>query len=151
VTETTAGPAAVVGCQFCQTLNRVNLSRLADGPRCGGCERPLLLDRPVKVTDEEFEAVVRGTEIPVLVDFFADWCGPCKMMAPVLDDFARVRAGEVLVLKMNTDQNPVMPQRFGIRGIPTLIAFRDGREAGRQVGFANASVLETLAAARPGQ
>ena len=86
----------------------------------------------------------------MVVDFYADWCGPCRMMAPTLDDFARSRAGEVLVLKLNTDQNPVTPQRFGIRGIPTLIAFHRGQETGRNVGVTDAAQLVELAVPRPG-
>lgn len=148
--STRTGRTAVVPCSFCLTLNRVDLTRLADGPKCGGCDRPLRLDRPLQVGDAEFEKVVQGSDVPVLVDFHADWCGPCKMMAPVLDEFARDRAGAVLVLKLNTDQNPVVPQRFGIRGIPTLIAFHQGSETGRQVGLADATVLDALASGSSG-
>lgn len=136
---------AVIRCPLCTALNQVDLTRVADGPKCGECARPLLLDRPIKVTDQDFERVLAGTEVPVVVDFYADWCGPCKAMAPILDDFARDRAGTLLVLKLNTDQNPVTPQRFGIRGIPTLIAFRHGRETGREVGLVPAGRLAALA------
>ncbi|HEX5632122.1 MAG TPA: thioredoxin, partial [Gemmatimonadales bacterium] len=128
---------AVVRCPFCDTANRVDLARLADGPKCAQCRRPLRLDRPLKATDDSFDQLVSGAEVPVLVDFYADWCGPCKVMAPTLDEFALQRAGEVLVLKLDTDANQVAAQRFGIRGIPTLIAFRGGKEAGRHVGVAD--------------
>src|SRR5574338_299862 len=101
-------------------------------PNCGSCGRPLLLDRPLHVTDETFQQVLQGTDIPVLVDFYADWCGPCKMMAPILDELAHDRLGEVLVLKLDTDHNPATPNGFGIRGIPTMILFRQGRETARQ-------------------
>jgi thioredoxin 2 len=134
-----------VRCPFCDTANRIDLARLADGPRCGDCKRPLLMDRPLKVTDASLDQVLQGTGVPVLVDFYADWCGPCKMMAPTLDAFAHDRAGEVLVLKLDTDANPAAAQRFGIRGIPTLIAFRDGRESGRHVGVTDRKTLEQLA------
>jgi thioredoxin 2 len=140
---------AVVRCPLCLSLNRVDLARLERGPVCGSCQRPLLLDRPIAVTDEDFERVVRDTEVPVVVDFYADWCGPCRMMAPMLDEFARERAGEVLVLKLNTDQNPVTPQRFGIRGIPTLIAFSGGQETGRNVGVTTLAQLTELSTPRP--
>jgi thioredoxin len=122
----------------------VDLIRVGLGPKCGECQRPLLLDRPLQVTDEDFERVLAGTEVPVLVDFYADWCGPCRTMAPTLDDVARDRAGEVLVLKLDTDRNPITPQRFGIRGIPTLIAFRRGQEAGRHIGVATPGQLAAL-------
>jgi thioredoxin len=140
---------AVVGCPFCSTLNRVSLGRLDDRPKCAECQKPLLLDRPVHATDDELAKVIIGATVPVIVDFFADWCGPCKMMAPVLDELARERAGELLVVKVNSDQNPVSPQHYGVRGIPTLIVFRDGQETGRQVGFAPKAQLVQLLDSKP--
>jgi thioredoxin len=101
-------------------------------------------DRPVHATDEHLSKIISGADVPVLVDFYADWCAPCRMMAPVLDELARERAGELLVVKVNSDQNPVSPQHFGVRGIPTLVLFRDGQEVGRQVGFAPKAHLERL-------
>jgi thioredoxin 2 len=135
---------AVARCIFCGRLNRVNMARLADKPTCAECHKPLRLDRPIKVTDADFEKVIRGSTVPVLVDFYADWCGPCRMMAPTLDSFAAARSGQVLVLKLDTDANPSTAQRFGIRGIPTLIAFRGGAESGRHTGLADERVLEGL-------
>ncbi len=140
----TQNHSAVVACPFCDTLNRVALGRLDDRPRCAECHKPLLLDRPVHAKDVHLSKVIDGATVPVLVDFYADWCGPCKMMAPVLDDLARERAGELLVVKVNSDQNPVSPQHFGVRGIPTLIVFRDGQEVGRQIGFAPKAQLLAL-------
>ena len=137
---------AVVKCVFCGTVNRVDLARLSAGPKCGKCARPIRLDRPLAVTDADFEKTIEGSSVPVLVDFHADWCGPCKMMAPALDDFAKRHAGEVLVLKLDTDANPATPSRFGIRGIPTLIVFEHGREARRHVGAAQLPDLEKLVA-----
>jgi thioredoxin 2 len=133
-----------VKCPFCATLNRVDLAKLDLGPKCGQCKRPLRLDRPLKVGDGDFDTVIQGASVPVLVDFYADWCGPCRMMAPTLDEFAAARQGEVLVLKLDTDANPAVPSRFGIRGIPTLIAFKAGAEAGRHVGVADAGVLARM-------
>lgn len=132
--EGVKGAKALVRCPFCGTLNRVDASRMADRPTCGECSRPLLLDRPIAVTDNDLERIVRETEIPVVVDFWADWCGPCKFMAPIFDEAARERAGQVLFTKLDTDRNPAMATRFGIRGIPTLIMFKGGREVSRQVG-----------------
>jgi thioredoxin 2 len=125
---------ATLPCPFCLTMNRVDLARAADRPKCGDCGRPLLLDRPVKVTDQTMEAVVRGTDVPVVVDFYADWCQPCKMMAPMLDQLAADLQGELVVAKLDTDSNPTMAVHYGIRGIPTLIVFRDGQEWKRQTG-----------------
>lgn len=147
-TPTTASSNAThtvtVECQFCATLNRVAVDRLADGPKCGSCGRPILLDRPLHVSDQTFQQVIRDTEIPVLVDFYADWCGPCKMMAPVLDDVARDRMGQLLVLKLDTDRNPVTQQVFGVRSIPTMVLFRGGREAARQTGAVPRAQLDAF-------
>lgn len=93
------------------------------------------------------ERVLSGSGVPVLVDFYADWCGPCKMMAPMLDDLASTRAGDLLVAKLDTDRNPMMATRYGIRGIPNLIVFRDGREVGREVGAIPRPRLDALVAA----
>ena len=144
MTEATEARPAVTRCIFCGKLNRVDLARRGDGPRCAECHKPMRFDRPVKVTDADFDTVIAGTRVPVLVDFYADWCGPCRMMAPALDEFARERTGETLVLKLDTDANPASAARFGIRGIPTLIAFRDGKESRRHVGMADRRVLDAL-------
>ncbi|HMA45375.1 MAG TPA: thioredoxin [Gemmatimonadales bacterium] len=140
----TAERAATVACQFCSTLNRVALDRVGQGPKCGSCGRPILLDRPLHVTDESFQQVLQGTDIPVLVDFYADWCGPCKMMAPIMDELAHDRLGELLVLKMDTDRNPATPSGFGIRGIPTMILFHHGRETARQTGAVPRTQIDAL-------
>ncbi len=138
---------ATVACPFCQTLNRVDLTRLEQHPKCGNCGKPILLDRPLAVADANFDQVTTDTTVPVVVDFYADWCGPCKVMAPLLDDVAHRRAGELLVLKLDTDRNPVTQQRFGVRGIPTLIAFRDGKEVARRVGAVPPAELDAFLSA----
>ncbi|PYP09686.1 MAG: thioredoxin [Gemmatimonadetes bacterium] len=137
-------PTATVACPFCDTLNRVDLSRIGQHPKCGTCGKPILLDRPLAVSDANFAQVTADTTVPVVVDFYADWCGPCKIMAPLLDDAARRRAGELLIVKLDTDRNPVTGQRFGIRGIPTLIAFRSGKEVARRVGAVPPAELEAF-------
>ena len=137
-------PRGVVACAFCSTLNRVDLTKLSNGPKCANCHRPILLDRPIMATATSFDRMVNGTTVPVLVDFYADWCGPCKMLAPIVDELAGSRAGSLLVLKLDTDRYPAIQQRFGIRGIPTLIAFLGGKETGRHVGLANRQQLEAL-------
>lgn len=131
-------------CQFCLTANRVDLARAGQRPRCGKCGRPMLLDRPVKVTDDDFETLIRDAEAPVLVDFHADWCGPCKVMAPLLDELAREHLGRLLVAKLDTDRNLATTQRYGIRGIPTLILFRDGQEVARETGAVPKATLDSL-------
>jgi thioredoxin 2 len=141
---TTAARPVTVRCPFCEQLNRVDLARLADGPKCAGCGRPLHLDRPVKATSADFDRTIESASVPVLVDFYADWCGPCRMMAPTLDELARRRLGEVLVLKVDTDREQDLAMRFGVRGVPTLVAFREGHEHARHVGMAKLNELEAL-------
>lgn len=138
--ETTGGTKApangvTIRCGFCGKLNRLDLRRAADRPRCGDCTKPMLLDRPVKVTQEDFDRTVLGSEVPVLVDFYADWCAPCKMVAPLVDEIAHDQIGKVLVAKVDTDRAQDVAMRYGIRSIPTLILFRDGQEVERSLGF----------------
>src|SRR5204862_5611125 len=104
----TAERRAVVRCVFCQTPNRVDLTKLSLGPKCASCHRPILLDRPLKVAGADFDQTLQGTTVPVAVDFYADWWGPCHMMAPMADELAKLHAGEALVLKLDTDVDPAI-------------------------------------------
>ena len=122
-------------CPFCLTLNTVDLVKSGDRPKCGDCAKPLLLDRPVKVRGEDFDRTVLGSEAPVVVDFYADWCAPCKYVAPLMDELAQTHEGSLLVVKIDTDQAPDLSQQLGIRSIPTVIFFKDGEEVERSVGF----------------
>ena len=124
-----------VRCPFCATLNRIDLARAADRPKCGKCEKPMLLDRPVHVDQPDFATTVLGSAAPVLVDFYADWCAPCKMVAPYVDELAREHAGKVLVAKVDTDRAQDVSLQYKIRGIPTLTLFKNGAEVARSVGF----------------
>lgn len=124
-----------VRCGFCLTLNQTDLARAADRPTCGECGRPILLDRPVHVGQEDFERTVLKSKAPVLVDFYADWCAPCKMVAPLVDEIAHDKMGRMLVAKIDTDQAQDVAMKYGIRSIPTLIVFRDGEEVERSLGF----------------
>lgn len=133
-----------VRCPFCQTWNRIDAARVADRPKCGHCARPILLDRPLPVDDESFQRTIAESDVPVLVDFYADWCGPCKMMAPIFDELAARYQGRVLVAKLNTDLAPHTASAFGIRGIPTTILFRGGKESAREVGAVGRERLEKL-------
>src|SRR5918992_1398400 len=121
-------------CQFCHTWNRVDASRAADRPKCGKCSKPMLLDRPWPLTEETFDRTIKETEIPVLIDFYADWCGPCKMMAPYVDQLASKVTGRALVAKLDTEASPRTAQKFDIRSIPSVIVFRDGKPVTQQAG-----------------
>jgi thioredoxin 2 len=135
-----------IRCQFCDTWNRVDAARAVDRPKCGKCGKPMLLDRPFVLNDETFARTIAETEVPVLVDFYADWCGPCKMMAPYVDELAREKQGVALVAKLNTDHAQKTASGFSIRGIPTTIVFKNGREMARQSGAIPKKALEELLA-----
>jgi thioredoxin 2 len=147
-TQAETGKKVTLQCQFCQSWNRVDAARAQDRPKCGKCGKPLLLDRPVALSDETFQRTIEASEIPVLVDFYADWCGPCKMMAPGVDAVAAKYQGQALVGKLNTDLAPQTAQRFDIRGIPTVIVFEHGREVARQTGAVAQPVLEQMLTTR---
>src|ERR1043166_8310289 len=132
--------------QFCHTWNRVDAARAADRPKCGKCAKPMLLDHPLKLDDETFARTINETEIPVLVDFYADWCGPCKMMAPHIDQLALEKTGQALVAKLDTDRAQRTASGFNIRGIPTVIVFKGGKEVARQTGAGPKQIFEQLLA-----
>jgi thioredoxin 2 len=144
-TKAASAHRITVRCQFCETWNRVVAERAADRPKCGKCGRPMLIDRPLPLTDETFVRTISESEIPVVVDFYADWCGPCKMMAPAVDQLASENQGKLLVAKLDTDRSPQTAQSFGIRGIPTVIVFEHGKEARRSSGAMPLRALQQLA------
>jgi thioredoxin 2 len=123
-------------CRDCGALNRVPERVPAGSPVCGKCKRALdTSGEPQAVDAAGFASAVRSSPVPVLVDFWAPWCGPCRAAAPMLDALAKSRAGKLLVLKVNTDEQPEVASRFGIRGIPTFVLFANGQEVGRQSGI----------------
>lgn len=151
--ETKATPQKLtVRCQFCDTWNRIEASKVTAGPKCGKCGKPILLERPVMLNDDTFTRTINESDVPVAVDFYADWCGPCKMMAPAVDSLAAKHEGSALVAKLNTDLAQRTAGAYGIRSIPTVIVFRNGAEVARQAGAVPLGALEQLLgrAAAPG-
>ena len=127
-----------IPCSSCGATNRVSTGKLAEGlkPKCGRCKQPLpeVAAAPLVVTDATFAAEVERSPLPVLVDAWAAWCGPCRMIAPAVDELAAELAGKVRVAKLNVDENPATASRFDIRSIPTLLVIAGGREVDRIVG-----------------
>jgi thioredoxin 2 len=127
-------------CPRCITKNRVAPERLGDEPRCGSCGAPLLALAPVDLPGDALDRYVAGTTMPVVADFWAEWCGPCKMMAPAFEEAAR-RRPDVRFVKVDSDASAAASTRYGVRSIPTLILFRDGRESARQSGAMSVAQL----------
>jgi thioredoxin 2 len=136
----TNDPLHVV-CPHCQVSNRVPGARLREHPVCGKCKSPLFAGKPVELDAAAFERHLTVSAIPLVVDFWAPWCGPCRAMAPQFERAARELEPEVRLAKVNTEVEQAIAARFGIRSIPTLIAFRNGREVARQAGAQDAASL----------
>jgi thioredoxin 2 len=132
----------LIGCPKCATLNRVPAERLAEGPVCGKCKAPLLEGKPVPVTEATFDAAVVRTELPVVVDFWAEWCGPCHAMAPGFERAAAEMKTRARFAKVDTEAAPGVAGRFGLRSIPTLILFKQGKEAARVSGAMDARGIQ---------
>jgi thioredoxin 2 len=142
---TTETKSLTLRCQFCETWNRIDATRVTDKPKCGKCGKPMHLDRPLKLDDDTFQRTIQESDVPVLVDFYADWCGPCKMMAPFVDEIAAEYEGRVLVVKLDTERAQQTAQKFNIRGVPTTIVFKSGKVVAQKVGAApKAGLLELL-------
>lgn len=130
-------------CPSCGSKNRVPAHRLDQRARCGKCKTPISpVDAPHEITSEaELDELIKSSPLPVLVDFWAPWCGPCRMIAPELVKLARFNAGRLVVVKVDTETLPGLAMRFGIQGVPTLVLFRDGRVAKRISGAQPATSL----------
>jgi thioredoxin 2 len=131
-------------CPHCGQKNRVPAKHLTDAGRCGKCKAPLVaLDTPLDVDAEQFDEIVRDAKVPVFVDFWAEWCGPCRIAAPEVEQTAKDMAGRAVVIKVDTEQNPQIATRFNIRGIPTFMVFSGGRTVVQQAGVVDHQQMET--------
>lgn len=138
---TTTADAVHTVCGHCGAVNRLPRARLGEAPNCGRCHEQLLDGRPVDLATARFDTFVGRNDLPVVVDFWAAWCGPCKMMAPVFAQVAREQRGSVRFAKVDTDAEQEIASRFGIRSIPTTILFVGGREVDRVSGAMDAGRL----------
>lgn len=128
-------------CAMCQAVNRLPRQRLGDSPVCGKCKQELLSGQPVNLTDATFQRFISRTSLPVLVDFWAPWCGPCKMMAPAFEQACKLLSPSVILAKVNTEVAPNIAQKYHIQSIPTLTLIIEGKETARQSGAMNVQQL----------
>jgi thioredoxin 2 len=132
--------SGIITCPNCGRKNRVPAAA-AGTPRCGHCHQPL--PWIVDAGDDDFAEVAEHASVPALIDLWAPWCGPCRMVSPALEQLATEMAGRLKLVKVNVDESPKLQQRFGVQAIPTLMLLRDGQVAARQTGAAPAAALRT--------
>jgi thioredoxin 2 len=133
-------------CLDCGQVNRVPADRLQSAPKCGTCGTPLMSSKAVEVDLATLQKAARSDDLPLVVDFWAPWCGPCRMMAPEFSKAAGQLAGRARLVKLNTEADPRAGAAYGIRGIPTMVKFKGGREVARQSGTVQAAAIVGFAA-----
>jgi len=142
--------ALVLACPHCQALNRVPGARLAQDPKCGKCHQPIFSGKPLALTAADFDRHALSSELPLLVDFWAPWCGPCLVMAPQFEAAAKTLEPRIRLAKVDTEAEPGLGARFNIRSIPTMVLLRSGREIARQSGAMGAGQIAQWANAQLG-
>ena len=143
-TESERRRASLVrACTACGTKNRIPPEHLAETGQCGKCKAPLPpIAEPIEADPELFDAVAASASVPVLIDFWAAWCGPCRMAAPEVERTARNMAGRAVVLKVDTDRHPALAERFGVTGIPNFVVMKNGKTAFQQSGYVSHTQME---------
>jgi len=129
-----SGDPMLIACPHCGAMNRVGRDRLAQAPNCGKCHKALFVGKPIALSSADFDKHVQRSELPLVVDFWAPWCGPCVAMAPQFEAAAKTLEPQVRLAKVDTEAEPALGARFDIRSIPTMVLFSGGREIARQSG-----------------